>query len=167
MTIDLDPRIRTIHDCDAAAHIRYSRLLVTHRVDYLPMSHPDVQALNAWYVDATNQVALMGGRTGYEDAGVTIPSTAKVDEAGARICRVDGCGRVLVKKPGRGRWPSECRVGEGCKVDGATIKPEPEPIRPDEALAARCGLCGCGKLMACGCGKNCGHPTHAHPRRAL
>lgn len=107
----------TIKDIDQEATIKYQRLLIRHGVSYLSPSHPDVLVLNRWYIDATNSAVGVGARTGYDDAdGNVVPVGAAVDGEGKRVCRRAECGRVLVKKPGRGRWPVECRDGEGCKA---------------------------------------------------
>jgi hypothetical protein len=140
------------------AQIKLGQLYVARRADYLPSSDPDVRAINAWYVDATNAVLRQGGGTGYEQVNAPLPSSAVVDETGTRVCRV--CGVKLVKKPGKGRWPAECRTGEGCKV----VEPVPMVITGPKVAELRamtsCALCGCGKGMKCECGKVCGHPTH-------
>ena len=118
MTLDmkqLDPRIKTIRDADAMATIMAGKAAAEERVDVLGDRHPKIQAINEWYLWATDVLIGRHCVTGYEEQLVTIPDGAKVNEQNERVCRE--CGRVLTKRPGRGRWPVKCRDGEGCKVD--------------------------------------------------
>ena len=74
-------------------------------------SDPGYYGLQETYRTEYHALRTRFDRVG-EDGEVVLD---KVNEMGERVCRVDGCGRVLVKNPGRGRPRKECRDGEGCK----------------------------------------------------
>ncbi len=77
--------------------------------------HPNVLDPRYWELEDWYRRQHQGLIDAREDASKPVPVGVVVSEdGGGRVCE---CGGVIVKKPGRGRWPVRCGKCRGIETE--------------------------------------------------